>query len=243
LRRSALGAACEAPAAMIVTLFVAVGVAMRVHSCPSAVHRCPPVQSVAAPFPHQNQAQVAPSLEPSKHGRDPRAGRGAIVADAEFASSIVPAAIGELRTVGELQAAIDMASGSGRTCVALVFQREGCKACGQASAPFQRAAKQLSDHALCFTVDCMAAKEFAKDYVGLKVVPSAHLYVDGELTMSTGIGTTPAWRDYRRRLYRAARVPRGYFLRRWLARARAAISIDPQCTSRFNCEVPQRGLE
>jgi hypothetical protein len=44
------------------------------------------------------------------------------------------------------------------------------------------------------------------EQVGVKVVPSVHLYVDGELRTATGIGTPEAWSEYEQLLYETAGV-------------------------------------
>merc|ERR1711934_794428 len=136
-----------------------------------------------------------------------------IVANTSFASSISPPEVSNLGSVGELQAAIDMASSSDRPLVALMFKRDGCKACVKMQELFVHLADDLNATGLFFTVDCMSARAFCKEQVGVKAVPTAHIYVGGELVVAMGVGNVASWREFCQHLYAVASRARPR--RRW----------------------------
>ena len=121
-------------------------------------------------------------MDANYFGGDPRASVGAVVADDAWASTLRPGSVAPLCSVGQLQAALDAASPFS-ALVVLKFERQGCKACVSTEEPFARMAKGLGKRtgSHFFTVDTLAHKEFCRDQVGVKAVPCAHIYQEGDL--------------------------------------------------------------
>ena len=116
-----------------------------------------------------------------KYGVDPRLNVNVVSEPVDIPSGVV----GELGSVGQLQAALDAA---GSNCVVLKFEREGCAACENTKEKLNRLAARRQRSVHCFTVDTMLHTEFCKNLVGLKVVPAAHIYQNGELKQAMPIG-------------------------------------------------------
>lgn len=132
-------------------------------------------------------------------GRDPRAGNSAIVADEEWAAErLIPGEVCELTSVGQLQAAFDRAAETGARLVVLKFERENCAACKRTHDLYHEAASKLKGKALCFTVDCYKCQSFAKS-AGIRAVPTAHVYCDATLDVTTRLSRNE-WPAFYKRL-------------------------------------------
>lgn len=134
-----------------------------------------------------------------KYGHDPRDNleAEAYAADAAFAASLKSGSVGKLTNVGELQAAID-AAGSTKLVV-YKFKREGCVACAETVEAFAAAAKEYGDQGLFFEVPFEESKAFCKQ-CETKFVPAVHVYSNGQLQLTSGLGKKVPWDSFKPRL-------------------------------------------
>jgi len=142
------------------------------------------------------------------YGRDPRLRTGGLVCDdaRKWArNSVLPGRVNEMGNVHQLQAAIDVAA-SGELIV-VKFQRDSCPACVATHSQFVRTAKQWQRSSF-FVVDAKAHKQFCKEEVGLKALPSVHVYRDGELRAALPLNKQE-WPTFARVLKQSRRAGAG----------------------------------
>ena len=135
----------------------------------------------------------------AKYGHDPRdkLEPDAYAADAAFAAAITPGSVGTLTNAGQLQAAID-AAGS-KALVIYKFKRNDCVACAATVEDFAAAAKEYGDQGLFFEVPFEQSKPFCKQ-CETKFVPAVHVYSNGQLQMSQGLGKAVPWETFKPKL-------------------------------------------
>ena len=132
--------------------------------------------------------------------------------DVDWAQSVATAAVCNMNTIGQLQAALDLARTS-RQLVVMKFTQEACGPCFRMRKPFEDAIKEHADAALFFNVDLdspTAIKQLGKR-AGLRKLPSTHIYKDGKLQAAVGA------KEFRATLDELCRQQRqGPRWRRWL---------------------------
>jgi len=142
----------------------------------------------------------------SKYGGDPRevpsTGGEECEADTAWASTIAASAVNQLQTVGQLQAALDLAKDEAKV-VCLKFMRDGCAACASTEKEYAGLAADLDD-VLLFEVDFDLAKPFCRR-TKIRFVPSVHIYTANEFRVALPIGKK-AWGGFSEQLeeYRAS---------------------------------------
>ena len=82
----------------------------------------------------------------------------------------------------------------------LKFVRKGCPACASTAEQYEAAAKTYRDSARFYLVDYKDAKTFCQQ-CSLKVVPAAHIYVEGSLQVRMACAHS-SWSDFATRLAR-----------------------------------------
>jgi len=125
----------------------------------------------------------------SKYGSDPRQDSALGPEDGEpdmaWASTIAASSVNQLRTVGQLQAALDLASEQAKV-VCLKFMRDGCAACQSTAKDYAAMAANMDD-VLIFEVDFDDAKPFCRR-TKIRFVPSVHIYTANEFRVALPIG-------------------------------------------------------
>ena len=172
-----------------------------------------------ASAPQRSPTLSANAVTASRYGIDPRSGcePGSIEPnDSWAAESISAGEVGVIDNVNKLQAAIDSAAASEARFVVVKFERHDCIACGQTRQLYVDAAKEFGPTGLFLSVDCMVAKPFAKDLAQVQVIPSALVFVDGELQTSMRLARRD-WRTFYGLIcgLSPARGPRRLFKRAW----------------------------
>lgn len=142
----------------------------------------------------------------TKYGCDPRGPEDFVdgsdytvpVVAADFADVTFPAPgeVGEL--VGGVAHLNALLNHAGERALVLKFRREGCAACKSTVESLASAARAYSDRACFVNVDYSVNRQFCKQ-CALAVVPCAHVYVSGQLTMSEPLGPR-AWGKFATRL-------------------------------------------
>ena len=158
----------------------------------------------------------------NKYGCDPRfAPEPVAMREAERKASelkpgeswplLVPGEVGELiGGVAHLDALLADAAANGNRAVVLKFKRDGCPACNSTIAPLASAAQAYSGRADFCTVDYNAWKGFCRRSA-IKVVPCAHIYVDGELLETMPLGPRK-WPEFATRMEEIVGQPDGEVL-------------------------------
>ncbi|EOD06009.1 hypothetical protein EMIHUDRAFT_255364 [Emiliania huxleyi CCMP1516] len=169
-------------------------------SLPSVVLVLPPTQlppTHAGLRPvHSPRALVvaeATTTDASRYGIDPRLANPEAVAEAPEWSA---GRVGDLKTTGELRAAVEAAAADGGF-VCLKFWREGCAACASTAERFEQSA-EANPHGRFFLVNYGRAKEMCRA-TGIRVVPAAHLYARGSLVAALPLGPSK-WEAFAERL-------------------------------------------
>lgn len=140
---------------------------------------------------------TAPAADttPSKYGSDPRAAtEEQVVADASFV--IAPGYVTPLKTIPQLQAALDAAGAD--ALVVLKFMRDGCTACAGTREEFESTAKEYGSLGQFYEVNYDEAKDFCRK-AKVKFVPSGQIYANGALEAALPMGKK-TWSDFRKRL-------------------------------------------
>ena len=95
--------------------------------------------------------------------------------------------LGEIRSVGELSAAVAGASSNSKLTV-IKFFAPWCSSCKSIEPRFDRTARAQAENADFYKVDFSASKAFCKT-CEIKFMPVAHIYADGKLTAAMPLGT------------------------------------------------------
>ena len=134
-----------------------------------------------------------------KYGHDPRRGdaRRTTADEGELGSwqPTPPGELSNLENIAQLEAAL-----SEVPIVVLKFVRKGCPACASTAEQYEAAAKTYRDSARFYLVDYKDAKTFCQQ-CSLKVVPAAHIYVEGSLQVRMACAHS-SWSDFATRLAR-----------------------------------------
>ena len=136
-----------------------------------------------------------------KYGSDPREGlsESEIKADVAWAAASIDMSagrVGELGSVGQLQAAIDTAADD--CIVVLKFEREGCAACAATRDLYADTAAAFGERGLFFVVDYDKSTAFCRQ-VKVRVVPCGHIFCDGKLHAALPLGKK-SWQAFREEL-------------------------------------------
>ena len=131
---------------------------------------------------------LSPRMSDPKFGTDPRA----MLPDPPVMPYWKPGFVTGLRSTGELIGAIEATKTDG-TFLAVKFWRDGCKACGATVEAFEQAAR---DHpkGRFHLINFGECKDLCRG-IGLKVVPTGHLYASGELVDAMALGPSK-WSDF-----------------------------------------------
>jgi len=165
-------------------------------SLPSVALVLPPTHVGLRPVHLPPRALVvaeATTSDASRYGIDPRLANPEAVAEAPEWSA---GRVGDLKTTGELRAAVEAAAADGGF-VCLKFWREGCAACASTAERFEQSA-EANPHGRFFLVNYGRAKEMCRA-TGIRVVPAAHLYARGSLVAALPLGPSK-WEAFAERL-------------------------------------------
>ena len=192
------------PVALLAYAFVLPGAVERVRG---AVHTTPDLTSplkismAAAPPPPpaidlRFPDRPKPADATAKYGHDPRDGLSSDETAPDPAFTVAAGTVGQIGTIGELQAAID-ASGDSQLVV-LKFVRDGCLACASTAASYKKTAESYGDAGQFYEVNFDNSKPFCRT-AGVKFVPSGHIYAKGSLLKALPLGQK-AWDDFTKEL-------------------------------------------
>ena len=126
-----------------------------------------------------------------KYGHDPRNGMLEVVADPAW--SAAPGMVSPLRTVAELQAALDSADAD--KVVAIKFKRSNCAACASTVEDYAALAAEYEATGLFYEVSYDDSKDFIK-LCQMRAVPTAHIYERGNLRTAMALNAKK-WAEFR----------------------------------------------
>ena len=150
----------------------------------------------------------------NKYGCDPRTGDanvsdvGPFAADGAF-PRVEPGLVGQLQGGTPHLNALLKAAGDDRAVI-LKFKREGCPACNSTVAPLASAASAYAGRVDFVTVDYNDNRAFCRK-CALAVVPSAHIYLKGELAAAMPLGPSK-WQEFARTMEELIGAPDGEVL-------------------------------
>jgi thiol-disulfide isomerase/thioredoxin len=135
-------------------------------------------------------------MSEAKYGVDPRT----TMSDPGVKPAWTPGQVGAIHSAGELIGAVDAAATDGGF-VAIKFWRDGCKACEATADKWAAAAAQYPKGRF-YLVNYGETKDMCRS-IGLKVVPTAHLYASGRMQDALPLGPS-SWDGFATRLQEMA---------------------------------------
>lgn len=147
--------------------------------------------------PHYPRARSTCMSDP-KYGVDPRT----TMPDTPTIPAWTPGQVGAIQAAGELIGAVDAAAADGGF-VAVKFWRDGCKACESTKEKWAQAAVQYPKGRF-YLINYGETKDMCRA-IGLKVVPTAHLYASGQMQDALPLGPS-SWDLFAGRLKEVAQA-------------------------------------
>lgn len=155
----------------------------------------PPIHMTSAPNRLTRHVEMYAMPEDNqKYGHDPRDGKSEVVADPAWKTS--PGVVSQLRTIGELQAALN--SAEDKQVVALKFKRSNCAACASTVEDYAALAAEYEDAGQFYEVSYEDSKELIK-LCQMRAVPTGHIYTRGKLRTAMALNAKK-WAEFRAEL-------------------------------------------